>query len=141
MNLAESIPMICREFEKDGISFALAGGFAFSIHIIPRATTDIDFMIFTLSGLEQIKESLKNIFPDIIAHRNPLKGGTFNVWRFVALENDEETVIDILVSDVSIEDIYVMKKKSARHQDMHDCRMIEEVKGDKLDRIYITRWI
>jgi len=165
MNLAESIPMICREFAKDGISFALAGGFAFSIHIIPRATTDIDFMIFTLSGLEQIKESLKSIFPDIIAHRNPLKGGIFNVWRFVALENDEETVIDILVSDdsdfaesalkrinflefnnqkipvLSLEDIYVMKKKSTRYQDIHDCKMIEDIKGESLDRAYIEEWI
>lgn len=163
MNLAESITLICREFEKDRISFALAGGFAFSIHIIPRATTDIDFMIFTQSGLEQIEESLKRIFPDLIAHRSPLKGGTFNVWRFVGID-DEETVIDILVSDdsafaesalkridflefnnqkipvLSLEDIYIMKKKSTRYQDIHDCKMIDEVKGESLDRAYIEKW-
>jgi hypothetical protein len=164
MNLAESLTLICREFEKEEISFALAGGFAFSIHIIPRATTDIDFMIFTQSGLEKIKKSLNSIFSHVVVHSEPIKGGTFNVWRFVGID-DEETVIDILVSDdsafaesalkrinflnyndqeipvLSIEDIYVMKKQSSRHQDMHDCRMIEDVKGDKLDRSYITRWI
>ena len=43
----------------------LAGGFAFSIHIIPRATTGIDFVIFTDNPLNKIEQSLKKKFCDI----------------------------------------------------------------------------
>jgi hypothetical protein len=164
MNLGDSISRICSAFKMDGISFALAGGFAFSIHIIPRATTDIDFMIFTRSDLGVIEKSLGEIFSHLISHREPIKGGEFKVWRFVGID-DEETVIDILVSDdeffaesalkrinslnfknqeipvLSLEDIYIMKKKSTRYQDIHDCKMIEEIKGESLDRAYIEKWI
>ena len=41
---------------------------------------------------------------------------------------------------VSIEDIYIMKKKSIRHQDIHDCKMIEEIQGESLDWSYIRQW-
>ncbi len=151
---------IVKVFSNDGVTFALAGGFAFSIHIIPRATTDIDFVIFTDNSLKQIELSLEKVFHDIIRHSKPIKAGEFDVWRFVGI-NSEETTIDILIpvdpefsrnaADrityidykdssipvLSIEDIYIMKKKSARLQDMHDCKMIEEVRGESLDWKYI----
>jgi len=40
---------------------------------------------------------------------------------------------------LSIEDIYLMKKNSRRPQDISDCRMIEEIKKEKLDWNYIIK--
>ena len=163
MRLDHSITRLAQVFEKDGIIFALAGGFAFSIHIIPRATTDIDFIVFTKDSLHLVEQSIKKVFPDLIAHKHPIKAGIFDVWRFVGIDN-EETIIDIMLSRddvfaekvvtrisylnynnakipiVSIEDIYIMKKKSIRHQDIHDCKMIEEIQGESLDWSYIRQW-
>ena len=160
MNLDSSLLEIVDEFKKDGIIFALAGGFAFSIHIIPRATVDIDFIIFTKDDKMKIESSLKKVFQNLVLHEIPIKAGNFEVWRFVGID-DEETVIDILISNdsrfsenaaarisyieykdtaipvLSIEDIYLMKKNSLRPQDISDCRMIEEVKGESLDLDYI----
>jgi len=162
MNLDLTLTKIVNIFKEDNILFALAGGFAFSIHIIPRATVDIDFVIFTDENTSRIEKSLTKIFEDLIRHKNPIKAGNFEIWRFVGIDG-EETIIDIMVcSDnkfkenaperisylkyndteipvLSIEDIYLMKKNSKRPQDIADCRMIEEVKKDTLDWNYIIK--
>lgn len=160
MNLDYSLIKVVETFKKDDIIFALAGGFAFSIHIIPRATVDIDFVIFTEDNKIKIELSLKKVFNSLIPHKNMIKAGNFEVWRFVGID-EEEIIIDILKSNkrqfsenaaarisyleykntsipiLSIEDIYLMKKNSLRPQDISDCRMIEEVKGASLDWNYI----
>ena len=160
MNLDYSLIKVVDTFKKDDIIFALAGGFAFSIHIIPRATVNIDFVIFTEDNKMKIELSLKKAFNSLIPHKNPIKAGNFEVWRFVGID-EEEIIIDILKSNdrkfsenaaarisyleyhntsipiLSIEDIYLMKKNSLRPQDISDCRMIEEVKGASLDWNYI----
>lgn len=162
MNLDSTLVKIVNIFKEDNIIFALAGGFAFSIHIIPRATVDIDFVIFTDEDTSQIEKSLKKSFKELIRHKNPIKAGNFKVWRFVGIDG-EETIIDIMVcSDtkfkenapvrisflkfndteipvLSVEDIYLMKKNSKRPQDISDCRMIEEVKKENLDWDYIRK--
>ncbi len=162
MNLDHSLIKVADAFKKDNIIFALAGGFAFSIHIIPRATVDIDFVIFTNDNKMQVESSLKKVFGSLIPHKNPIKAGNFEAWRFVGID-DEETVIDILISTdskfsknaserivylnynnttipiLSIEDIYLMKKNSTRPQDISDCRVIEAVKKENLDWDYIRQ--
>ncbi len=162
MNLDSSLTKITNAFRNDNIIFALAGGFAFSIHIIPRATVDIDFVIFTNDNKIKIESSLKRLFSSLIPHKTPIKAGNFEVWRFIGID-DEETVIDILISTdseftknaaerityleyndttipiLSIEDIYLMKKNSIRPQDISDCIMIKEVKKETLDWDYIRK--
>lgn len=162
MNLDQTLLKVVNAFKEDDILFALAGGFAFSIHIIPRATVDIDFVIFTGEDTKQIELSLKKVFKNLIPHKESIKAGSFEVWRFIGID-DEETIIDILISGnpeftknaagrmtyleynntnipiLSVEDIYLMKKNSTRPQDISDCRMIEEVKKDNLDWNYIRK--
>jgi len=164
VNLDESLTRVINAFKQDNIVFALAGGFAFSIHVIPRATVDIDFVIFSIDNLVKIEKSLKKVYGTLIPHRNPIKAGDFEVWRFIGIDN-EETIIDILITInseftenaarrvtlldynntnipvLSIEDIYIMKKKSIRFQDINDCEMIEKVKGKILDWNYIRSFI
>lgn len=163
MTLDYRLTRIVETFINDNIIFALAGGFAFSIHIIPRATTDIDFVIFAPDSIHRVESSLKKLYQAVIPHPKPIKAGIFNVWRFIGID-DEENVIDILITDntefsenaskrinyieynstkiplLSIEDIYIMKKNSKRLQDINDCDMIEKVKGETLDWIYIKRY-
>lgn len=89
MSLESTLVKVVNRLTDDGIIFALAGGFAYSIHIIPRATVGIDFVIFTENDTLRIKQSLEKIFDSLILHKNPIKAGNFDIWRFIGI-NDEE---------------------------------------------------
>jgi len=49
MNLFEDFSSIIKQFNKNGISYALIGGIALAFHDEPRFTKDIDFLIIEAS--------------------------------------------------------------------------------------------
>jgi hypothetical protein len=56
MDFEKVLPLIIQNFEKEGISYALIGGFAIGILGIARATVDLDFLV-----LQQDLPKIENI--------------------------------------------------------------------------------
>jgi pyruvate/2-oxoglutarate/acetoin dehydrogenase E1 component len=152
-----------RALNRAGVRYALAGGFAFSIRAVPRSTVDIDFLILTPEDKESLIQALKKEYKTLIVHDKPMAAGAFEIFRLVAVD-EYETIIDLLspgpaefirsalyradkipfqgedIPVLTIDDIYVMKKGSCRHQDIHDCEVIETIMMDGLDMDYIKKW-
>ena len=147
-----------------GIIIALAGGFAYSLYCGPRATVDLDFVVLTDKDLHAFEGMLKRNFPSVYRNLETIHYPLVTINRFLLMEGDEETVLDLLIvndSDygksvfsrtriieyddtkipvVSPEDLIILKKKSSREQDRLDARrLVERLAGD-LDEDYIDRW-
>ena len=68
-DLAETLIELLAEFDRKNVSYALAGGWAFSALVEPRATTDIDLLILLDSPSQEVIQSLvAPIFPSAIVH-------------------------------------------------------------------------
>ncbi len=164
MKLADYLLSLCAQFDLSGAEYALAGGFAFSLHVAPRSTADID-IVAVAGSIDVIEKAMKNIFPRLIRHKNAIHLPGVLLYRLVGVQGDREIMVDVIVPEnslllssilerkvlidfngvnlpvVSIEDLYVLKNFSNRLQDKSDCEMIEEIRGPDLDREYIGRWI
>ena len=66
MNFEKTLTVLIKEFEKQGINYALIGGFAMGILGVPRNTIDIDFLVSSkeINKIEHLMLSLgyKKVF-------------------------------------------------------------------------------
>lgn len=165
MTIEDRLIAVIGAFEREGIKCPLAGGFAYGIHLVPRATTDMDFLAVSNIAPDAVETVLGKVFQSVIAHKEPMRMGFVDLWRFVGFDGMDESVVDMLVPldrefaesavsrtiyipfrgvgipVVSLEDLYILKKRSERHQDVHDCDMMEKIRGDSMDWEYIRRWM
>lgn len=66
--LAEAVADLLADFNRRSVQYALAGGWAFSALIEPRATTDIDVLILLdRPSSESIHSLLAPLFESLIA--------------------------------------------------------------------------
>lgn len=146
------------------VPFALAGGLAFSALVEPRATVDIDLLIFA-EDMDRAKlmTALSPHFDSLLPHEEPMVFRTIVVWRVVAVQGNRELVLDFLLGEddfcrealqrkttaafhghalslVTIEDLYLLKLCADRPQDRLDLATMERLKGPSLDRAYIASW-
>lgn len=164
MILEERLIAVVTSLGDANLPCALAGGFAYGIHIIPRATTDIDLIVVSTAEVERIEDALHRAFEKLIPHREFMAAGGVSIRRFVGFDDEQETIVDFIIPAnhdfgvtilqrsvplpfrgvdipvVSLEDLYLLKKLSIRLQDLSDCEMIMKIKGSQMDWPYIDKW-
>jgi hypothetical protein len=159
---------IVAALEAAEIPYMLTGSYASSLHSIPRATRDIDIVIFPnrvqltgfirslpseryYSDLEDAIESLKRRSQfNIIDHATGWKID-FIIPPFDEFHEEEfarRRLIDIdglQLSVVSPEDIVIAKllwaKSGASERQIEDAATVIRVQGSKLDAAYLAKWV
>lgn len=150
--------------EQASFRLALAGGFAYSMYCNPRATVDLDFVIFTDDDIDSVEQLLINRFASVYRNLEAFSFHLVTVYRFLAISGEEETIVDLLainneeykrelfsrvreieldeitVPVVSPEDLIVLKRYSNREQDKIDADNLEKQLEGRLDTRYIEKW-
>lgn len=163
--LAEAVADLLADFNRRNVQYALAGGWAFSALIEPRATTDIDVLILLdRPSSESIHSLLAPIFESLIVHPRPMAMHGISMWRTVGVRRQKEIIVDFLLADseflrsalvrrrqtllrgemiavVALEDLMLLKMLAGRLQDLADLEKIESRKTDlQIDWAYIDQW-
>ncbi len=153
------------DFNRRGVAYALAGGWAYSALVEPRATTDIDLLILLdPPSREEIQALVSSLFDSTIIHPNPMVFQGISIWRIVGIRSGQEVVIDFLLADsaylrtalerrqtvpfgtlqvpmLSIEDLVILKMVAGRLQDRADLEKIRVRQADlRIDWTYVDRW-
>ncbi len=140
--------------EKYDITYALVGGYAVTLHGAVRGTVDIDIAIaMNRASFEKCETALKSIgleprLPvtavDVFNFRDEyINNRNMVAWSFSNPKNPLE-MVDVLMTEdatslktirkeafglklnvVTISELIVMKKKSARPQDIEDIKALE----------------
>ncbi|MEK7747950.1 MAG: nucleotidyl transferase AbiEii/AbiGii toxin family protein [Nitrospirota bacterium] len=162
--LISILTKVVRTLDQHQFQFALAGGLAYSALVIPRATSDIDFLIL-LSEKDpaNIFRLLAAAFDSFIAHPAPMKFKNVTLWRAVGGADKQEVILDFLLAetdfhrsalsrkqhvafaDISLpivtpEDLFLLKGLSNRPQDQVDCSEIKRSYAKTWDREYLLHW-
>ena len=147
---------VLKALREKRVSFAIAGGWAVSLHGAVRGTVDLDIVV-TLSeeNLSRAEQALSQIGLDPRPPLNPrdiiqfreeyIKNRNMLAWRFVNPYNPAE-IVDILILEdlrnlkktylkvgaqkipvITISDLIKMKKKSKRPQDLEDVKALERI--------------
>ncbi len=163
--LIRALSDIISSLNRRGIEYALAGGWAYSALVEPRATTDIDLLILIKHpSREAISDLLSPLFSSVIVHQAPIALKGISIWRAVGISQDQEVVVDLLLADseylrqalcrrqtvefddlpvaiLTLEDLIILKTLAGRLQDQADLGRIESRKGDlQIDWSYVQRW-
>lgn len=147
---------------------ALAGGFALSVHAQPRATVDIDLMVF--GAVDDVEAALRATFPSVYRNPQPLTYPLVTVHRFLLIDPNPggeatEQILDLLeprnadfageawqrvqrirfrdrqVAVLSPEALYILKRASDRTQDKADAEALEAARTSGWDDDFIRRWL
>lgn len=163
--LADALAELLAEFNRRGVHYALAGGWAFSALVEPRATTDIDLLILLdPPSRETIQSLVSSVFTSAIVHPAPMNMKGVSIWRCVGIRDTQEVIVDCLLADsaflqsalarrqqitlgaqpvstLTLEDLIVMKMIAGRLQDLADLEKIEARKAHlQIDWAYVDRW-
>ena len=163
MRLDEALLRVAETCERNGIEYALAGGFAYAIYCTPRATVDID--IVAVGDPARLEAALISAFATVYRNTVPMEYPLVRVHRFLLIDTDEEIVLDALeptrtsfgaevaahtrnvefrkhtVRVVAPEHLYAMKRSSSRPQDQLDADELLASVGDSFDPSLVDRWI
>lgn len=163
--LVRSLSTLITEFNRRAVQYALAGGWAFSALVEPRATTDIDLlMLVEEPSRERLQSLFSSLFDSTVVHPAPMVFQGVSIWRCVGIAGDQEVVVDVLLADseyfrtalarrrtiafgalqvpiLTIEDLVVLKTLAGRLQDQADLEKIWARQGElHLDLPYIEEW-
>ncbi|MDH4081693.1 MAG: nucleotidyltransferase [Nitrospira sp.] len=163
--LAQTLSSLITDFNRRGIQYALAGGWAYSALVEPRATTDIDvLLLLEQPSRDRLQSLLSSLFDSIIVHPAAMVFHGISIWRCVGVVKNQEVVIDLLLADsdylrtalarrrqillgdvsvsiLSLEDLILLKTLAGRLQDQADLEKIS-LRQDELhiDWTYVTEW-
>ena len=163
--LAQSLSTLITDFNRRSLQYALAGGWAYSALVEPRATTDIDILLLLEQpSRDQLQLLLSSLFDSIIVHPTAMVFRGVSIWRCVGILNNQEVVIDLLLADseylrtalarrrkilfhtlsvpiVTVEDLILLKTLAGRLQDQADLEKIK-IRQDELrvDWAYVVEW-
>ena len=163
--LVQALSTLIAEFNRRGLHYALAGGWAYSALVEPRATTDIDLlMLIEQPTREGIQSLLSSQFDSTVVHPAPMVFQGLSIWRAVGIRGDQDVVVDLLLADseylkialsrrrmvafgelnvpiLAIEDLIVLKTLAGRLQDQADLEKIR-ARQDELhvDWSYVEEW-
>ncbi len=163
--LAQTLSTLITNFNRCGIQYALAGGWAYSALVEPRATTDIDvLLLLEQPSRDRLQSLLSSLFDSIIVHPAAMVFHGISIWRCVGVLKNQEVVIDILLADseylqtalsrrrqillddlpvsiLTLEDLILLKTLAGRLQDQADLEKIR-LRQDELhvDWIYVGEW-
>lgn len=162
-DLATTLAELLAEFDRKNVQYALAGGWAFSALVEPRATTDIDILILLdPPSRETIQSLVSSVFTSTIIHPAPMKIRGISIWRCMGLRRDQEVIVNLLLADsdflqsalvrkkqisfggqlvcvLTLEDLMLMKMIAGRLQDQADLERIAQA-GLQVDWGYVEQW-
>lgn len=162
--LEDILKKMIRAAEEASLRLALAGGFAYSLYCKPRATADLDFVLFSDKDIDSAESILKGLFSSVYRNVESFSYPFVTVYRFLVIIKEEETVIDFLVPKsedycrelfsrirmmhyddielpvISPEDLVILKRHSGREQDNIDAVQLETDLSGTLDTEYIEKW-
>jgi hypothetical protein len=163
--LAQTLSTLITNFNRRGIQYALAGGWAYSALVEPRATTDIDvLLLLEHPSRDRLQALLSSLFDSTIVHPAAMVFHGISIWRCVGVLKNQEVVIDILLADseylqtalsrrrrillgelpvsiLTLEDLILLKTLAGRLQDQADLEKIR-LRQDELhvDWTYVGEW-
>ena len=87
--LVRALSTLIDDFNRRGLVYALAGGWAYSALVEPRATTDIDLlMLIEQPSREGIQSLLSPQFDSTVVHPAPMVFQGISIWRTVGIRDD-----------------------------------------------------
>ena len=155
---------VIRVLHEQRADFALAGGLAYSALVTPRATVDIDVLIFIPTRPPtKLFESFRLVLPVFRPHDQPMVFRRATIWRAIGGEPGREVVLDFILAEtefhrsalarkrtvtfagmalpiVAIEDLVLLKALAGRAQDRADIEGVLAGAGIRLDREYLDQW-
>ena len=163
--LAGALSDIIRHLNEQSADYALAGEWAFSALVEPRATTDIDLVILleNPSG-DTVAQLFTSIFESVVPHPAPMVFKGQSIWRVVGIRQECEIVMDLLLAEseflrhalsrkkpveflglpvplLTLEDLILLKLLAGRLQDRADLEKIEQRRAElHVDWDYVKRW-
>lgn len=162
--LVQALSTLITEFNRRGIQYALAGGWAYSALVEPRATTDIDLlMLMEQPSREGLQSLFSPLFASTVVHPSPMVFKGISIWRCVGIAGNQEVVVDVLLADsvylqtalahrrmvvfgmlqvpiLAIEDLVLLKTLAGRLQDLADLEKIRVRQDLHIDHGYIEEW-
>lgn len=163
--LIHALSDLITEFNHRGVSYALAGGWAYSALVEPRATTDIDILILLEPpSREQVRILVSSLFDSTIIHPAPMVFQGISIWRIVGVRANQEVILDFLLADstylrsalsrsgripfgsllvpiLTLEDLILLKILAGRLQDQADLEKIRARGADlQIDWAYVGQW-
>ncbi len=163
--LVQALSTLIADFNRRGFEYALAGGWAFSALVEPRATTDIDLLILIEQpSREGIQSLLAPLFDSTVVHPVPMVFRGISIWRIVGIRGHQEVIVDLLLADseylrtalarrqtiqfdllqvpiLAIEDLILLKTVAGRLQDQADLEKIHARRDElHVDWGYVEGW-
>lgn len=163
--LVQALSTLIADFNRRGIEYALAGGWAFSALVEPRATTDIDLLILIeRPSRADIRSLLAPLFDSTVVHPVPMVFRGISIWRIVGIRGHQEVIVDLLLADseylrtalarrrmiqfallqvpiLTIEDLILLKTMAGRLQDQADLEKIHARRDElHVDWSYVEGW-
>ncbi|MEI8015622.1 MAG: hypothetical protein WCH20_12395 [Nitrospira sp.] len=163
--LVHALSDLVTEFNRRGVSYALAGGWAYSALVEPRATTDIDLLILLEQpSREHLQALVSALFDSTVIHPAPMVFQGISIWRIVGIRSDQEVIVDLLLADseylrtalartrpvpfgallvpiLTLEDLVILKTLAGRLQDRADLEKIRAHQADlHIDWAYVDHW-
>ena len=163
--LVQTLSTLIAEFNRRDLKYALAGGWAYSALVEPRATTDIDLLILLEQpSRERIHSLLSSLFDSLVVHPAPMVFHGVSIWRCVGIRGGQEVVVDLLLADseflrealarrrtvafnqlqvpiLTLEDVILLKTLAGRLQDRADLENIEARQAElRVDWSYVEEW-
>jgi hypothetical protein len=90
--LVRAFSDLITDFNRRGVTYALAGGWAYSALVEPRATTDIALLILLdPPSREQIQTLVSSLFDSTIIHPSPMVFQGISIWRIVEIRSDRKS--------------------------------------------------
>jgi hypothetical protein len=159
---------MAQALQESGIPFMLTGSVASAYHGAPRATMDVDLVIDPEPAqletfIRRVAASGVHVSRDAALEALASRG-MFNVvdpetgWKadlivrksrpFSEVEFSRREAVDfegLALSVATFEDIVLSKLEWAKlggsARQLEDVRALLQLRGDELDRIYVTRWV
>jgi hypothetical protein len=163
--LVAALLQIIRHLNQEHADYALAGGWAYSALVEPRATTDIDLLIMLPDASEEtIGRLFSPLFDSVVPHSRPMRFQHLSIWRVVVIQHEQDIVVDLLMADsdflrgalgrkqridfqgqtvpiLTIEDLVLLKTLAGRLQDLADLEKIKQRQAElQVDWNYIEFW-
>lgn len=97
MSLYSEFQQIIDALDREGIEYALCGGLAMAVYDLPRATMDIDLMIF-VKDLDKAKTIVAEFGYKPTPKTIPLPAAGSEIFRLTKLEEDQMPfMLDLLL--------------------------------------------
>ena len=111
--LSDVLSDVIRNLNRQAADFALAGGWAYSALIEPRATTDVDLLILLdQPSPDKIAQLFAHVFDSIIPHPAPVSFKGVAIWRLVGVRNGKEVIVDLLLAESDLLKTALSRKRT-----------------------------